>query len=338
MAGSVARALYDEVARAANAMGYHTAACGAAAPPAPEQRLPLDALLRLLADIERRSGDPHIGLRLGRALRPAAVGVPGYLAMAGPTLLDALPRVMEYQRLVADGVSLRVATAGDELRFHITYQDVPPSRALSDLLVAATRFFGAWLLGSEPPLAAVWFHYPQPSRATAHREVLGSLPRFAAGDDGFALARSWFSEPLRTAEASLVPVLEAQAGRLLARLGEDGFVNRVADAIAAQLDAGQPAGMADVAARLETAPRSLQRHLRARSTTFNRVLQQVRLQLADRYLTDARLSLIEIAGRLGYQEQSSFCHAYRQWTGHAPSAARRAATTAAAPAPRGRRR
>jgi len=319
MAASVARALYDEVGRAAMALGLPLEE----PPPPPGRRLPLETLVRRLAELAHRSGDPDIALRIGRQLGPAAVGIPGYLAMVGPTLLDALPRVMRYQRLVADGVRLEAILDGDQVRFHTRHDGIVPNRLLSDLLVGATRFFGAWLLGSPPPLTAVWFHYPPPAHTTTHRVIFGATPRFGAGDDGFALARAWFEQPLRTAEVSLVPVLEAQASCLLAGLGDDTLVGRVAAAISDALTAGRPASIAAVAMRLHTSPRSLQRRLAAHGTSFVRLLQQVRQTLAERYLADRRLSLLEVAALLGYQEQSSFCHAYRQWTGQPPSAARR---------------
>lgn len=155
MAGSVARALFDEVGRVAADLGYRVA--DASRTP-PGRRLHLRTLLNCLADLERQSGDPAIGLRIGRQLAPVAVGIPGYLAMAGPTLLDALPRVMDCQQLVAEGVRVRFEPGGDVVRFHLAHPGVAPRRVLSDLLVSAMRFFGVWLLGSQPPLADVWFH------------------------------------------------------------------------------------------------------------------------------------------------------------------------------------
>jgi AraC-like DNA-binding protein len=330
MAASVARALYDEVGRVAAGMGYRVTAPASDDLWARSRRVPLRALADRLSDLEAQSGDPHVGLRVGRLLGPVAVGIPGYLAMAGPTLLDALPRLMGYQRLVADGVSLRFSEEGDEVRLRLAWEPSARSPALSDLLLAALRFFGVWLLGKQPPIIDVWFHYPPPADTSLHGELFGVAPRFDAPDDGFALARAWFSEPLPTAAASLVPALEAQAVRLLAAGREDDALSLVGEAIVDLIAAGGAVGVVEVAARLHSTPRTLQRRLAAHGTTFNRLLQEVRTDLANRYLADERLSLIEIAGLLGYREQSSFCHAYRQWTGRTPSRAREAFVAAKA--------
>ncbi|MFN8644970.1 MAG: AraC family transcriptional regulator ligand-binding domain-containing protein, partial [Candidatus Binatia bacterium] len=295
MAGSVARALFDEVGRVAADMGYRVDDAG---PTPPARRLHLRALLTRLADLERQSGDPSIGLRLGRQLAPVAVGVPGYLAMAGPTLLDALPRVMACQQLVAEGVRLRFVPDDDVVRFHLAHPGVAPRRVLSDLLVSAMRVFGVWLLGSQPPLSDVWFHYPRPADRPGYEELFGVAPRFGAADDGFALARAWVSAPLRTAEASLVPVLQAQATRLLASIREDAFLAGVSEVVVDRFASGEAADVGAVAGRLHTSPRTLQRRLRDHGLTFNRLVQEVRRDLAERYLADERLSLVEVAGLL----------------------------------------
>lgn len=339
MAPSVSLSLYREVTRTAMAMGYPVLAQPARCVPGiTGHRVPLDALVAQLRLMEQHSGDEAIGLRTGRLLGPAAFGVAGYLAMAGPTLIDALPRVIGYQRLVADGVSLRFANDGCCIAFAFEYAGARPARLLTDLLMAGVRCFGAWLLGSEPPLASVQLSYASPADTSAHEAVFGRVPRFDAPRDGFSLSRTWLEAPLRTEEASLVPVLEAQASRLLAMFREDDFVAGLRAWIGDALPAGEVT-ITGVAAQLHVTPRTLQRRLQVRGLTFHRLLQGVRMDLAHRYLADPSLSLQEIAGRLGYQEHSSFCHAYRQWTGRTPSAARHAfvaPATTALPAPGGR--
>jgi AraC-like DNA-binding protein len=326
MAPTVSHSLFAEVGRAAGKMGYRPAVAAWARRRTLERRLPLEALTGFLADLEQESGDAAIGLRLGRLLGPSAFGIAGYIAMAGPTLIEALPRVIGYQRLVADGLSLRAASDATTVRLHIEFATAATPRALSDLLMAGVRCFGAWLLGCEPPLTQVSFRYAQPADTTVHEEVFGRLPEFAASEDGFALDLDWFHTPLRTGEASLAPLLEAQAARLLGALRKENFVTTVSQLIVDLLPAGT-VGIATVANGLHASPRTVQRRLQAHGLTFNQLLQEVRMDLANRYLADGAISLQDIAARLGYSEHSSFCHAYRQWTGRPPSAVRRESTT-----------
>lgn len=320
-AATVSRALYDEVARVGRAMGYAPVVSATGRDGA---RVPIFALLHLLDDLRRQSGDPDIGLRIGRLLNPACFAVTGYLVMAGPTLLDALPRISKFQRLVADGVELGIDLDDRALHLGWRFAAADHPREFIDLLMAGVRYFGVWLLGDEPPLFEVRFTYPQPVSIDLHREIFGTGVAFGQRQDGFALERRWLRAPFCTADASLVPLLESHAAQLLAALRRDGGLAAISQAIVELIPAGN-VSLGAVAARLGKSARTLQRELRAHRTTFNRLLQELRMELANDHLAHSDMSLQDIAVRLGYREQSSFCHAYRQWTGRAPGEARRAA-------------
>ncbi|HEY5798863.1 MAG TPA: helix-turn-helix transcriptional regulator, partial [Burkholderiaceae bacterium] len=87
---------------------------------------------------------------------------------------------------------------------------------------------------------------------------------------------------------------------------------------------GQGARLAQVAAVLGLSPRALQRRLTATGTTFQQVLDDVRHGLATFHLRQGGMSLGDLAYALGYQDQSAFNHAFRDWTGTNPGAWREA--------------
>lgn len=71
---------------------------------------------------------------------------------------------------------------------------------------------------------------------------------------------------------------------------------------------------ADAACRaLKLSRRTLQRRLKAEKTSFQKILKEVRAELAVNYLRDARLKSIEIAMLLGYSNISSFTTAFKSW-------------------------
>jgi AraC-like DNA-binding protein len=76
---------------------------------------------------------------------------------------------------------------------------------------------------------------------------------------------------------------------------------------------------------LGTSRRMLQWRLHNDGLTFSEMVEQERVRLARRLLTESPMSIIEIAGLLGYSEQSSFGRACRRWFGVAPGALRRSA-------------
>jgi AraC-like DNA-binding protein len=80
----------------------------------------------------------------------------------------------------------------------------------------------------------------------------------------------------------------------------------------------------DVARSLGMSKRTLARRLLDEGLNFTEILQQLRRDLAVRYLDDRKLHVSKIAWLLGFHEVSAFTHAFKRWTGKTPSQIRTA--------------
>ena len=68
----------------------------------------------------------------------------------------------------------------------------------------------------------------------------------------------------------------------------------------------------DVARSLGMTNRTLARKLSDEGSNFTEVLQQLRRDLADRYLHDPKLHISKIAWLLGFNDASAFTHAFKR--------------------------
>ena len=75
----------------------------------------------------------------------------------------------------------------------------------------------------------------------------------------------------------------------------------------------------EVAAFLSLHPWSLLRRLKLRGTTFRRLLNETRYEVAGQLLRGTRLSVTEIGIALGYADTAVFTRAFRRWSGASPS-------------------
>lgn len=107
--------------------------------------------------------------------------------------------------------------------------------------------------------------------------------------------------------------LTDQAARYLRTLNTgDNIAAQLKRRMADMLAEGE--ANADAACRaLKLSRRTLQRRLKAERTSFQRVLNEVRAELAVRYLQDDRLKALEVAMLLGYSSISSFTTAFKSW-------------------------
>ena len=73
-----------------------------------------------------------------------------------------------------------------------------------------------------------------------------------------------------------------------------------------------------MARRLAMHPRTLNRCLQAEGTSFRKLLNEVRFEVAGQLLLGTRMGVTEIADSLGYADTSAFTHAFSRMAGAPP--------------------
>ncbi len=74
-----------------------------------------------------------------------------------------------------------------------------------------------------------------------------------------------------------------------------------------------------VANALWMTERTLRRRLKEQGINFQKLVNQVRYQQATSLLRTTETSIADIADRLGYSDTASFRHAFKRWSGLAPT-------------------
>jgi transcriptional regulator GlxA family with amidase domain len=83
---------------------------------------------------------------------------------------------------------------------------------------------------------------------------------------------------------------------------------------------GSDLSLDDIARRVASSRRQLQRaYAEIGETTFREALTAVRMRRAAELLAAGRMSVREVAGRVGYRQPAQFAKAFRRATGVAPS-------------------
>jgi AraC-like DNA-binding protein len=156
---------------------------------------------------------------------------------------------------------------------------------------------------------------------------VGTAVEFGATTDEFALNANARELPLIHADPYLNNLLlkYCEAALVDRRGNVSQLQTRVENAISSLLPHGRVV-VDDVARGLGMSKRTLTRRLSDEGLNFTEILQQLRRDLAVRYLDDRKLHVSKIAWLLGFNEVSALTHTFKRWTGKTPSQMR---TTAA---------
>jgi AraC-like DNA-binding protein len=153
--------------------------------------------------------------------------------------------------------------------------------------------------------------------------VLGLPVKFGAERNAIVLRAASLATPMRHADVGLAKSFAARAKRMLAeRASTDDVVVRVRRVVTQQLETGA-VSMSAVARQLAASVSTLRRRLAEQGTTFRRVTEDVRRDLAESELRRGSRSCSEVASKLGFADVAAFHRAFRRWTGLAPTAYRR---------------
>lgn len=296
--------------------------------PLPES-LAADDYVRLLDVAAALADDPHFGLHVGERFKLGTYNVYGLILLSCRDFGQAFEQTMRYEQLAHDlgRSALRVHDGMAQYTWHCHYGT--GRRHLTDSVFAGIRVFGNWLAGVTLPPAELALSHDggDPAGHGEYVRVFGALPRFNTAANTASFDAQLLAWPVPNADTGLYPVLRQHAEQLLrlrARAGADaraGIGQQVHEAIVRNLAQGQ-VRLASIADELSLSPRTLQRKLSDAGATFQQVLDQARFTLARDYLRQPELSLVDIAFLLGYQEQSAFNHAFKEWSGMNPGAFR----------------
>src|SRR6185437_701724 len=262
---------------------------------------------------------------LGLGSAPLRVGTFAMMAHAvvhcSPDLRTAVRRADRFYRLFPAGprFSLIERDAVARVEFDLSDYDDPDRFAAESLLIVWHRS-ASWLIRRRIGLHEVELGYPAPPHAIEYGLLYGTTCRFDAPATAVSFDRTLLDQPVVQDEAALRAFLRRAPWDILARMDYGQEVSAQVRRLLNQA-LGEPAvlpGPEQVAARLAISPQTLRRKLAAEQTSFQRVRDQLRRDVAVSALVRGDASIEELSERLGFSEPSAFHRAFRRWTGATP--------------------
>jgi AraC-like DNA-binding protein len=291
----------------------------------PDGLVPLSAIDSMLAALALYRRDPLVGLHLARHIQPATFGAIGLLFQSCTTLVDALETVVRYNGLLSNigATSLVFGPGTVEVRWECLAGGEALRRHASEYVLGIFVTLARLLLPNPPQdfLHAVYFAHPAPRALASSGEYFaffGAPVHFNRPFTGLILPATALITPLRHGDALLRDVLEHHAQELMQRRAQ--AVSPVAatrQLIATLLLDGMPSKEA-VAAQLGMSGRTLHRRLHEADTSFQLMLDAVRLELAQKRLLESSDTLALIADKLGFSSHQDFLRWYKHSTGETP--------------------
>ena len=287
----------------------------------PTARLTYQQLLSLTENLIRNYPANTLGIDLGAAVNINQYGMLGYAILSCADIRSALQLGLKYHSLIDPAFTFEVVeqqqTTAIRLTTHIPLDHI--YRRLCDVFVVNFATLGRFLTGNNAlQPVEVHLNHPAPDYIDVYKEYFDCPILFDQPRTELIVDSGYLDLPLIMADQATAAMAESQCAEILARMGpKEGIAAKVRRILLS--NPGQFPPVDVVASQLATSTRTLSRSLQEVGTSYQRILDEVRKEMAIEYLRNSALPIEEIAALVGYSDPSNFRKAFRRWTSHAPS-------------------
>jgi AraC-like DNA-binding protein len=277
----------------------------------PDALIPAAAANELLERSAEAADIEDFGLRLATTRNLAQLGAIGLIVREEPTVGHAIKAAEQYFRLHSETLSFHLDERDKIAVLRIRYlsNTQGQTRQSTELIVGTVFRTLSVLAGRAWAPENVCFAHPAPQRRTIHDSFFKTRTRFDSGFDGFVLRTGDLTAPIRTADAAMTRYIRHYVDEVMAQpvIPTDATVRQLVFAL---LPSGRCSSEL-VARRLGVDRKTVHRRLAARGETFSSILNEARIELAQRHIKAERRSLTETAQLLGFSGLATFSRWFR---------------------------
>ncbi len=268
--------------------------------------------------------DPCFGLSIASHWHPSSYGALGYAMLSSPSLRSMFQRIDRYAAALSTDGFFHLREHNNEMEIILTHDGTSEYIAAQEdgalaMIVSHCR------LNYQQDLTPVHVKITHPAPVCSGRyfEYFKSPVKFNSRVASVTFSIETMDEILPGRDEHLAELTDQAIVSYLATVKEENIITQVEKILLQHLPGGNATNTL-IAGELFLSPRTLQRKLQAKKTTFKNILDRVRLNVAREHIKDDNTSMIEIAFLLGFSESSAFSRAFKRWSGMSPTEYRNA--------------
>jgi AraC-like DNA-binding protein len=287
-----------------------------------ELMIPIDAVRRLLEVSAERSGVEAFGLLMAEARSLGNLGPLGILIREQPTLRLALETFVREGRRLNDALFLTIEEGSDAvvLREERIVGGSGSIRQSTELAIGVAHGALCAFLGGDWKPRRVCFAHEAPADRSVHERIFGRNVEFGHDFNGIVCARRDLEVPNPKADPGIARLAQQMLEQNLKRKDPDVAV-QVRELVVSLLGTGS-CTIERTAQHLGIDRRTIHRRLARQGLTFTTVVENVRRELAERYVAEGQRTLAEVSSLLGFSAPSGFSRWYRRQFSDKPSGRR----------------
>jgi AraC-like DNA-binding protein len=292
----------------------------------PKTRISLRQLTTAYQNAIRLSTDGHLPYRIGTMIHISTYGMYGYALLSCPDFRKAMEFAAKYHALAAPLAAIDFREEREVAIWRIepaphTISDRRLYRFVTELQIGVHISLMRDIMGAAFVPKEISLTYPQANDFGLTAELVGCDVRFSQAANEILFESRWLDQTAslgnKTTHTTVLALCDDLLEDLRLRTGAAGRIRAIL-----LRDIANPPTFAVTSKLLNVNARSLRRQLQQQGISFRGLLDELRTQLALKYLRSTDLANEDIALALGFSDAANFRRAFHRWTNKSPSEVR----------------
>jgi AraC-like DNA-binding protein len=289
----------------------------------PKARISLKQLMIACKNAIQLSSDRYLPYRIGTSIHISTYGMYGFAILCCPDFRKAMDFAARYHSLAAPLATIEFKEGKGygswtiEPNVHAA-TDPQLYRFITEMQIGIHISLMRDIMGSAFAPYEICLTYPEAADFGLPADQVGCDVRVTSPRNQIVFQSTWLDQVASLGNKTTYPTIVALCDDLLddlkLRIGIAGKIRALL-----LRDIANPPTFTAVAHFLGTNERSLRRQLRQQGLSFRGLLDELRTQIALKYLRTTKLANEEIALALGFSDAANFRRAFHRWTNKAPS-------------------
>lgn len=280
----------------------------------PALRIPAEKVSRFWDYLAAAQPEKSIGFDVALNVPFGAYLVPNLMAAGSGTVGEGLTRACYNYSLIHSSARLRVKKFKKSVRIEfVEEKNEPSSRNYVQYVLTTLICHSRNATGIEwrPTLLRLRGHE---FRVSPHvKAFFGNQVLLQCEHDGFEIDQRVWQQKNTRRIPGIIEILESESTRQHQNQEKIFSYAGITEQMIKVCIGTESIKIQDMARKMSLSVRSLQRRLANEGKSFESIVEEARISLANSYLSDRSLTKSEIAYLLGYSEPSAFLRALRRW-------------------------
>lgn len=284
----------------------------------PNARLPVSQMTQLWRKAVTLTGDEAIGLKVANFVQPTSFNALSFSLLVSESLNDAWVRVKRYYSIISNVLEMDIEHGEHESA--LCFNKIAGRHYADEAIDAfmATSYLMAFQVSHGQIIPCrLELERRQPFDSKPFNDLFNCPIKYAANSNKIYYSNTALQRPFPSANRQLALSNDEAIQAYFQTISQQAFSKKVTEAITFSMTLGNP--LRDkVAQSFHMSSRNLQRKLRQEGTSFSELVENVRKELAIKYLANNQLAVIDVSFRLGFKDPSNFTRAFKRWHGLSP--------------------